>query len=94
MRALPLLLAGLLLALQVRLWFGEGSMPDVWRLEQAIAAQQAENDRLGERNAALAADVRDLRDGLAAVEERARRELGMIRRGESFYRIVQRAERP
>ena len=88
MRALPLLLAALLIALQARLWFGDGSVPEVWRLEEAIAAQQAENRRLAERNAALAADVRDLRDGLAAVEERARQELGMIRRGESFYRVV------
>ena len=94
MRALALLLASLLLVLQARLWFGEGSVPDVWRLEEAIAAQQAENRRLEERNAALAADVRDLRDGLAAVEERARRELGMIRRGESFYRIVQADHSP
>ena len=94
MRLLPVLLAALLIALQARLWFGDGSVPEVWRLEEAIAAQQAENRRLEERNAALAADVRDLRDGLAAVEERARRELGMIRRGESFYRVVEGDVRP
>lgn len=91
-----LLAAGLLLALallQGRLWFGDGSIPEGWRLERDVAQQAAENARLEERNRALAADVADLKDGLEAVEERARRELGMIGEQERFYQIVEQGER-
>lgn len=78
----------LLLILQVQLWFGQGSMLDLWRLQRAVAEQQAENAQLAERNAALAAEVRDLKSGLEAIEERARAELGMIRDGETFYQVT------
>ena len=83
--------AGLLLVLlllQSRLWLGEGSVPEVLRLREAVEAQRAENARLDERNRALAADVADLRRGLDGIEERARRDLGMIGEDERFYRVI------
>lgn len=82
----------LLLLLQSRLWFGDGSIPDAWRLQQAIMAQQAENARLDERNQALSADVADLRDGLSGIEERARLELGLLGREEQFFQVIEPRE--
>ncbi len=89
MKGLSLFLLVLLLVLQVTLWFGDGSLPSVWRLQRAVTAQQAENAELAARNQQLEAEVEDLKQGLSAVEERARSELGMIRRGETFYQIVE-----
>lgn len=63
-------------------------MKELWHLETAITAQAAENEGLRERNEALAAEVTDLKQGLEAIEERARNELGMIREGETFYQVV------
>lgn len=77
-------------ALQFRLWLGDGGVRDVWRLEAAIERQKAENAQLTRRNAELAAEVEDLKEGDAAIEERARYDLGMIRKGEEFYLIVER----
>lgn len=77
-----------LVGLQQRLWFGDGSLSEVADLERRIAAQTAENARLAERNRALEAEVQDLKTGLEAVEERARRDLGMIRKDETFYLLV------
>ncbi|PWG63926.1 cell division protein FtsB [Sediminicurvatus halobius] len=91
MLAAALLLA--LLVLQGRLWFGDGSIPSGWRLSREVAEQQAENAALEERNRALAADVADLKSGLEAVEERARRELGMIGEAERFYQVVEQDAR-
>ncbi|MEX0386172.1 cell division protein FtsB [Spiribacter onubensis] len=79
----------LLLLLQSRLWLGEGSIPEVMHLREAVEAQRVENERLDERNRALAADVADLRQGLDGVEERARRDLGMIGEDEQFYRVIE-----
>jgi len=90
-RWLTLLLALLLLALQYRLWVGPGGLPDVLRLRAAVERQAEENARLAARNAALAAEVADLKGGLEAVEERARSELGMIREGETFFQVVEPA---
>lgn len=89
MRVAIAALAAVLLVLQYQLWIGHGSARDVWRLKQAVAAQRSENAALQQRNRALEAEVRDLKSGLAAVEERARRELGMIRAGEIFYQVVE-----
>lgn len=87
-RILIALLLVVLLALQAKLWFGDGGVSDISTLEQRVAAQEAENGRLEERNAALRAEVEDLRERLDAVEERARNELGLIREGEDFYQVV------
>lgn len=86
---LLVLLVALLAFLQYRLWFGEGGRRSVAALEQRVAEQAGENAGLQQRNDALAAEVEDLKSGEAAVEERARSELGMIKPGETFYRVVE-----
>lgn len=93
-RLLTLVLLAVLIGLQVKLWFGEGGRRDVERLTHAVAVQQQENDRLRQRNAALSAEVEDLKSGTAAVEERARTELGMIKPGELYYRVVEEPQTP
>jgi len=86
----PLLaLLALLAALQAKLWFGAGGLPDSRELRDTVTAQRAENVRLQQRNDALSAEVEDLKSGEAAVEERARSELGMVKPGETFYRVVE-----
>ncbi len=67
---------------------GEGGRRELAALQARVEAQRAENAKLSQRNAALAADVAELKSGEAAVEDRARAELGMIRPGETFYRVV------
>ncbi len=79
----------LLVGLQQRLWFGDGSVEEVRDLQRRLSAQKAENERYGERNRALDAEVQDLKGGLEAIEERARRELGMTRKDETFYLLVE-----
>lgn len=82
-------LALLLLGLQAKLWWGEGGWNEAQQLRATVAGQKAENARLQQRNDALAAEVEDLKSGEAAVEERARSELGMVKPGETFYRVVE-----
>lgn len=94
MRYLFLVLLVLFLLLQYRLWWGDGSFADVWNLRQDVREQQAENDRLRERNEALDAEVKDLKQGLEAIEERAREELGMIKEDEIFYQIIEEEAEP
>jgi len=84
MRIVAALLLLLLLALQVRLWLGENGIPDLWRLHNEVDAQVEENQGLSERNDTLEAEVMDLKEGTAAVEERARSELGMIKADEQL----------
>ena len=88
MKPLSLVLAGLLLALQYPLWIGKGSWMRVRELDRQLVAQREANVRLKARNDALDAEVRDLKQGHEALEERARLELGMIRKDETFYQIV------
>ena len=88
MKRLILILVALLALLQYRLWFSPGGMSDVSELNKAKQAQVEENERLRERNAALAAEVIDLKHGLEAVEERARSDRGMVRSDEVFYQII------
>lgn len=76
--------------LQLKLWSGEGSYREVRHLRAAIEAQKIENLRLVERNAGLEAEVNDLKVGVEAIEERARNELGMIKRGETFFHVIDR----
>ena len=82
------LLFAALLVLQYRIWASPSGMREVWRLERAIEAQVAENERLSERNRTLAAEVRDLKHGKKAIEERARTDLGMVRANETFFQVV------
>lgn len=89
LRWLILLLLALLTLLQIRLWHGAGSWPAVRELERTVAGQRSENAALQRRNQALGAEVEDLKQGEAAAEERARSELGMIKPGEVFYRVVE-----
>lgn len=88
MRALLALLLLVLLALQYKMWFGEGGYRDVQRLAERVEEQARENELLAQRNRELQAEVEDLRQGLEAIEERARSELGMIRENEEFYQVV------
>lgn len=82
-------LVALLALLQYRLWWGEGGRRSVAVLQRQVEQQTHENEGLQQRNAALAAEVEDLKSGETAVEERARSELGMIKPGETFYRVVE-----
>ncbi len=88
-RIVALLLVGVIAALQYGLWLGKGSWMRVWEIDRQIAVQRQTNETLGARNAALDAEVRDLKQGLEAVEERARFELGMVRRDEVFFQVVE-----
>jgi len=89
MRAATLILVVLLLLLQYPLWLGKGSWLKVWDLNRQVEEQQRINQQTKTRNALLDAEVRDLKQGTAAIEERARSELGMIKRDEVFYQILE-----
>ena len=91
MKVLVGVLVVLLLMLQYRLWFGDGSIQEVSRLRGEATASHEEVIRLHTRNQALAAEVADLKRGLDAIEERARADLGMISEGETFYQFVMEA---
>lgn len=90
MRILVGVLLVLIFAVQYRIWVGQDSLADVWRLERALQAQRDENLELARRNEQLAAEVRDLKEGLDAVEARAREELGMVRKDETLYQFTGR----
>ena len=94
MRLLIAILILLLVVLQYRLWVGPGSLAEVNNLKQEIAELEKELVGLRERNRALQAEVKDLRGGQSAIEERARSELGMIKEGEVFYQVIQSPEIP
>jgi cell division protein FtsB len=81
-------LAITLLLLQHRLWLSDDGIASVWQMKAAVAAQQQQNQALEERNRQLAAEVRDLKQGYSALEERARNDLGMIAGNETFYQVV------
>lgn len=95
MRLILIVLAGLLILVQFPLWLGKGGWLRVWDLDQQVSAAQKKTEELRARNAKLASEVQDLRDGTEAVEERARYELGMIRENEIFVQILepQKAQR-
>ena len=76
------------LLLQYRLWMSHDGVQELSRLEKAVATQRADNERLVGRNAQLAAEVRDLKKGVTALEERARSDLGMIAGNETFYQVI------
>lgn len=89
MRAVTLILVALLLLLQYPLWLGKGSWLKVWDLHRQVEAQQQVNQQTQTRNAVLNAEVLDLKQGTAAIEERARSELGMIKRDEVFFQLLE-----
>lgn len=88
MRLLMLILVLALLAIQGRLWFSDQGLRETQRLRDAVELQRQENTALAKRNDALEAEVRNLRDGLEAAEERARADLGLVRENETFFQLV------
>ncbi|NOY61551.1 MAG: cell division protein FtsB [Gammaproteobacteria bacterium] len=88
MKLVPPLLIVLLIGLSYKLWVDENGIAETWHLKQAVKEQQSDNRRLKARNETMDAEVKDLKEGLEAIEERARNELGMIQKGETFYQIV------
>ena len=88
MKWLAAALVVVVVLLQYRIWLSEDGVRELNRLQAAVAAQRTENDQLGERNRQLAAEVRDLKNGMQALEERARSDLGMIASNETFYQVV------
>ncbi len=88
MKLTTVLFVILLILLQYRLWFGNGSLTEVHHLQDQISKVEQENISLKERNLSLAAEVHDLKEGHDAIEERARSEMGMIKHDETFYQIV------
>lgn len=89
MKVLGLLLAALIVLLQYPLWLGKGSWLKVWEFDQQVLARHEINQKLRIRNATLDAEVRDLKQGFDAIEERARSELGMIRQDEIFFHVLE-----
>lgn len=93
-RALTLVFAGLLVLIQYPLWFGKGGWVRVWDLDRQVVAQKKTNDELKRRNSGLEAEVKDLKNGLEAIEERARFELGMVKDNEVFFQVLQSGPAP
>jgi len=92
MKLLMLVLVALIALLQYPLWLGKGSWLSVWEVNQQVIAQHETNQQWKIRNAALDAEVRDLKQGHDAIEERARSELGMIKQDEIFFQVVESNE--
>ena len=88
MKALTLIFVILIALLQYPLWLGKGSWLRVWNVKQQISSQKDKNKTFKQRNETLGAEVRDLKQGNAAIEERARSELGMIKQDEVFYQVI------
>ncbi len=89
MKWIAAILFSLLLILQYTLWFGNGGLLRLWQLNAKVEEQKVENEKLTERNRALEAEVLDLKQGLEAIEERARSDLGMIKKDETFFQVVE-----
>jgi cell division protein FtsB len=88
MRLITTVLLLFLVLLQYRLWFGKNSVPDYLALEEEVTRQLVNNNKLKQRNKLLYADTDDLKSGTEAIEERARHELGLIKQGETFFRVI------
>lgn len=93
MKVLSLILIALIALLQYPLWLGKGSWLKVWQFDQQVITQHEINQKLQIRNATLDAEVRDLKQGSDAIEERARSELGMIKQDEIFFHILEEGEK-
>lgn len=94
MKWLTLVLVALVSLVQFPLWLGKGGWLRVQEVDQQIVAQRETNARLKVRNAALDAEVRDLKQGFEAIEERARSELGMVRQDEIFFHVLEATALP
>jgi cell division protein FtsB len=94
MRWFIAILAALVLVLQYRIWIAPDGAREVLQLRSSVATQHAENQLLQQRNRQLAAEVRDLKQGFGALEERARSELGLIAGNETYYQVVPPEEKP
>jgi cell division protein FtsB len=88
MRIMLVVFLILIAALQYELWFSPGGMAQSWFLKRQIAQVNAQNVSLAARNAVVAADIGDLKQGKEAIEERARNDLGMVKKGETFYQVI------
>lgn len=93
-RLIVAILVILLLILQYRLWFSDGGLVKMWQLSESLEQQKQENARLLERNRALEAEVIDLKQGLQAIEERARTELGMVKKDETYFQVIDDPKMP
>jgi cell division protein FtsB len=93
MKLLAAILGSLVVLVQYPLWLGKGGWLRVWEVERQLAEDRSRNQRLQFRNAALAAEVRDLKEGLEAIEERARFEQGMVKKDEIFFQIIEPQKR-
>ncbi len=89
MRLITLILVALLILIQYPLWLGKGGWLKVWALDKQVTAAQVKNEALKARNAKMDSEVQDLKNGTEAVEERARFELGMIKKDEIFVQILE-----
>ena len=94
MKLLAGILGALILLIQYPLWLGKGGWLRAWGIEQELSGQKAKNEQLEVRNAGLAAEVKDLKQGTEAIEERARMELGLVRKDEVFFQIEQAGPPP
>ena len=89
MKKIAFVLLVLLIWLQYKIWLQDGGVPEVLQLQQEVEQVKGEVHKLQERNASLDAEVKDLKKGLDAIEERARSEMGMIKEGEVYYQVIE-----
>ncbi len=89
MKIIAFVLLILLIWLQYKIWLQDGGLPEVIQLQEEIEEVKTEVEKLQERNASLDAEVKDLKKGLDAIEERARSEMGMIKEGEVYYQVIE-----
>lgn len=94
MRLIIICLAALVILIQYPLWLGKGGWLHVWDLDRQVSEAEKKNDELKARNAKLASEVQDLKEGTGAVEERARYELGMIKENEVFVQVLEPDKKP
>lgn len=87
-KKLTILFAVLAVLFFLRLWFGNGSFPAIWQMQEQLSALTTQNEEMQARNQKLEAEVNGLKESLDAIEARARNDFGMIKRGETFYQVV------
>ncbi len=89
MKIIAFVLLALLIWLQYKIWLQDGGIPEILQLQEEVETVKAEVGKLQERNSSLDAEVKDLKKGLDAIEERARSEMGMIKQGEIYYQVIE-----